>query len=73
MITIRGLEDAPMVFTMRYVELHVAVEARIALQPSWLSVDLVQDSEKELLCGYRSVEDAQSLFVGEPRVGPGFN
>jgi len=57
-----------MVFPVRDVKLHVAVETEVSIQPDWLSVDLVKDAEEQLLCGNRSVEDTHSLLVGHPRV-----
>ena len=59
-----------MVFPVRDVKLHVAVETEVSIQPDWLSVDLVKDAEEQLLCGNRSVEDTHSLLVGHPRVRP---
>lgn len=59
-----------MVLAMGDVELHVAVVAEVSLQPRRFCVDLVQDSEEELLGGHRGVEDAQALLVGDTWVCP---
>ena len=59
-----------MVLPVRDVELCVAVHAEVPLQPAWLCVDLVQDSEEELLCGDGCVEDADALLIGHPWVSP---
>lgn len=55
---------------MRNVELGVAVEAEVSLQPGGFGVDLVQDPEEQLLGGHGSVEDAQALLVGDAWVTP---
>ena len=64
------LLSVPVVLAVGDVELHVAVEAEVSIQPHGLHADLVQDSEQHLLGGHGSVEDAQALLVGHARVGP---
>lgn len=59
-----------MVFAVRDIELHVTVEAEVALKPSRFSVDFVQYSEQQLLGSYWSVEDAHPLLIGDSRVSP---
>jgi hypothetical protein len=61
---------SPMVLAVGDVELHVTVGTEVSLQPGGLSVDLVQDSEEQLLCGHWSIEDAHPLFIRDARVSP---
>lgn len=61
---------SPMVFSVRDVELHATVVAEVSIQPGWLCVDLVQDSEQQLFGGYWGVEYAHALPVGDARMSP---
>ena len=62
-----------MVLPVRNIELHVAVLTEVSLQPRRLVTNLVQDTKHQLFCGHGSSEYADTLLVGNTRVGSGFD